>query len=57
MDLTADIADTHAPVEVKIAMKEVVEHSDEAAQGTLLGSYGLHVAIFKYVAPNDLYEE
>jgi len=57
LDLTAEIEDTKSPIEVKIASKEIVENSDGATKGTLIGSFCVHTAICEYVTPDDLYEE
>ncbi|KAL7543641.1 hypothetical protein ACHAWF_007435 [Thalassiosira exigua] len=60
LDMTADVASTNHPIELKLCAKEVVENlaTDEGGGGgALSGSYALHVAICEYVAPDDLCDQ
>jgi len=58
LDLTVEVVNINTPYEIKLCSKEVVENkaTDNNVQGTLMGSYGLHVAICEYVAPDALYD-
>lgn len=63
-DLTMEVMNTTVPIEIKLCSKEIVENSASNNEGwlrftdgTLAGSYALHVAICEYVAPDELYKE
>jgi len=59
LDLTLKVKSTNVPFELKLCSKEIIENSAnyvDAVNGTLMGSYALHVAICEYVAPDDLYD-
>eukprot|EP00584_Thalassiosira_punctigera_P009071 CAMPEP_0172527548 /NCGR_PEP_ID=MMETSP1067-20121228/2202_1 /TAXON_ID=265564 ORGANISM="Thalassiosira punctigera, Strain Tpunct2005C2" /NCGR_SAMPLE_ID=MMETSP1067 /ASSEMBLY_ACC=CAM_ASM_000444 /LENGTH=1137 /DNA_ID=CAMNT_0013311301 /DNA_START=160 /DNA_END=3573 /DNA_ORIENTATION=- len=59
LDLTVKVKTTNVPFQLKLCSKEIVENSTghiDAVNGTLMGSYALHVAICEYIAPDDLYD-
>lgn len=60
LDLTSEVDNIKNRFEIKLCSKEIVENSEndaDAPDGTLLGSYAVHVAICERVEPDALYDQ